>query len=301
MSGICDGRVVIVTGAGRGLGRSHALELARQGAKVVVNDLGVEVDGTGRATGPAGETVDEIRGFGGEAIANGDDVADWDGAGSLVQSAIDTFGRLDAVVNNAGILRDRMFVNMTADDWDAVMRVHLRGMFCPTRRAAEHWRERSKPGETVDASVVTTSSAAGLWGNVGQANYSTAKMGILGFTLTTGAELKRYGVRVNSIAPGARTRMTEQLFSGIMAKPEAGFDPMAPENVSPVVAWLASTQSAGVSGRCFEVYGGKVVIANGWTRGPEFTRDGKLDPAEVDGIVRGLLAEAPEPIKVQGT
>jgi NAD(P)-dependent dehydrogenase (short-subunit alcohol dehydrogenase family) len=187
MSGICDGRVAIVTGAGRGIGRAHALEFARQGAKVVVNDLGAELDGQGGSTGPAGEVVDEIRAMGSEAVANGDDVADWEGARRLVQSAIDAFGRLDTLINNAGILRDRMLVNMSEDDWDSVMRVHLKGHFCPTRHAAAYWREQTKAGERVQARVVLTSSGAGLYGNVGQANYSAAKSGIATLARVAGA------------------------------------------------------------------------------------------------------------------
>src|SRR5271168_663716 len=209
--GICDGRIVVISGAGRGIGRQHALEFASQGAKIVVNDLGAEIDGSGSSAGPAGEVVDEIRGMGGEAVANGDDVSDYEGAGRLIQAAIDTFGTLDVLVNNAGILRDRMLVNMTIEEWDAVIRVHLRGTFAPTRHAVEYWRNRSKAGESNDARVINTTSPSGIYGNVGQTNYGAAKAGIASFTVIAAMELERYGVTVNAVAPGARTRMTENL------------------------------------------------------------------------------------------
>src|SRR6202012_5406689 len=251
--GICDGRIVVITGAGRGIGREHALEFASQGAKIVVNDLGAEVDGSGSSAGPAGEVVDEIRGMGGEAVANGDDVSDYDGAGRLIQTAIDTFGGLDVVVNNAGILRDRMLVNMSIDEWDAVIRVHLRGTFAPTRHAVEYWRNRSKAGETNDARVINTTSPSGIYGNVGQTNYGAAKAGIASFTIIAAMELERYGVTVNAIAPAALTRMTENLGMGEQSaerKPEE-FDPLDPGNISPIVVWLGSRGSAGIPGRAF--------------------------------------------------
>jgi len=299
MSGICDGRVVIVTGAGRGIGRGHALEFARQGAKVVVNDLGAEVDGRGGSSGPAGEVVDEIRGMGGEAVANGDDVADWEGAHRLVQSAIDTFGRLDTLVNNAGILRDRMLVNMSEDEWDAVIRVHLRGHFCPTRHAAAHWREQAKAGEQLQARVVLTSSAAGLYGNVGQFNYSAAKSAIATMARVAAAELGRYGVTVNAIAPIARTRMTENLYSETMVRPDAGFDAMAPENIAPLVVWLGSADSRDVNGHVFEITGGRIAVAENWRPGPEFDKGDRWEPAELGHVVRDLLAKT-EPVPVIG-
>lgn len=302
MSGLNEGRVAIVTGAGRGFGRCHALELARQGAAVVVNDLGVEVGGELKAGAPAEEVVEEIRSAGGRAVANGDDVSSTDGAARLVQAALDEFGRLDTLVNNAGVLRDRMLVNLSDDDWDTVIRVHLRGTFCPTRQAAQHWRSESKAGRPVDGRVINTSSAAGLFGNLGQANYTTAKMGILGFTIETAIELGRYGVTVNAIAPGGRTRMTAQLFSDMMEDvPDGAFDAMAPENVAPLVAWLAGPESAHVTGRVFEVYGGTIGLATGWTRGPHFTQDHRFTSDEVGPTVSQLLAEAPDPVPVLGT
>jgi NAD(P)-dependent dehydrogenase (short-subunit alcohol dehydrogenase family) len=298
VSGPSDGRVVIVTGAGRGFGRCHALELAAQGAAVVVNDL---VDGEQEAAAPAHEVVEEIVGAGGRAIANGDDVASTEGAARLVEAALTEYGRLDALVNNAGVLRDRMLVNLSDDDWDTVIRVHLRGTFCPTRRAAVYWRGESKAGRPVGARVVNTSSAAGLFGNVGQANYTTAKMGILGFTIETAVELARYGVTVNAIAPGGRTRMTAQLFSEVMEVPEGGFDAMAPENVAPLVAWLAGPESGDVTGRVFEIYGGTIAVANGWSHGPQFTQDHRFTIEEVGPTVRDLLRDAPPAVPVLGT
>lgn len=234
MTGLCTGRVAVITGAGRGLGRAHALAHAAEGAKVVVNDLGVGLDGTGGATGPAQQVVEEIRALGGEAVAHGGDITTTEGAASLIATALDAFGRLDTLVNNAGFLRDRMLVNLDDDDWDAVMRVHLKGHFLPLKHAAAHWRAEAKAGRTPEARVVNTSSGAGLLGSVGQGNYSAAKAGIIGLTLVAAAEMGRYGVQVNAIAPAARTRMTEQTFAETMAAPEdSGFDAMAPENVSP--------------------------------------------------------------------
>jgi NAD(P)-dependent dehydrogenase (short-subunit alcohol dehydrogenase family) len=301
MPGICDGRVVIVTGAGRGIGRGHALEFAAQGAKVVVNDLGAELDGRGSSTGPAGEVVDQIRASGGEAIANGADVTSWDQTAELVQLAVDTFGRLDVVVNNAGFLRDRMFFSMGEDEWDAVINVHLKGHFCLSRHAAAYWRERSKAGDDVDARIVNTSSGAGLLGSVGQSTYSAAKAGIAGLTLVQAAELGRYGVTANAIAPAARTRMTEEVFAETMAAPsDDGWDAMAPENVAPLVVWLGSADSRDVTGRVFEVEAGKISVADGWQHGPEIDRGERWDPADVGGAVRDLIAKAPEPAPVYG-
>jgi NAD(P)-dependent dehydrogenase (short-subunit alcohol dehydrogenase family) len=292
---LCDGRVAIVTGAGRGIGRGHAIELARQGAKVVVNDLGSEMDGSGGSLGPAGEVVEEIRGFGGEAIANGEDVSDFDGAGRLVTAAIETFGGLDILVNNAGILRDRMLVNMTIDEWDAVMRVHLRGTFSPTRWAAGYWRDRAKNGEVNDARIINTSSSSGIYGNVGQTNYGAAKAGIASFTIIAAMELGRYGVTVNAIAPGARTRMTESLMlaRGVDDADPAQFDARSPDNVAPLVAWLASAESAEVTGRVFNVAGGRLSVAEGWHAGPVVDKGDRWDPEELGPVVLDLVAKAP--------
>jgi NAD(P)-dependent dehydrogenase (short-subunit alcohol dehydrogenase family) len=301
VTGICDGRVALVTGGGRGLGRAHALELARQGARLVVNDLGCELDGTGGGTGPAGEVVAEIRAAGGEAIANGEDVADFAGAARMVAAAIDAFGELHVVVNNAGFVRDRMFANVAEDEWDAVVRVHLKGHFAVARHAAAHWRDRAKAGTPVDARIVNTSSGAGILGSVGQAAYAAAKAGIATLTLVQAAELARYGVTANALCPAARTRMTEGVFTEMMARVEAGaFDAMAPENVSPLVAWLASTRSAHVTGRVFEVEGGKVGLATGYQHGPMVDKGDRWEPAELTDVVDRLLAEAPAPAPVYG-
>ena len=302
MVGICDGRVVIVTGAGRGIGREHALEFAQQGAKVVVNDLGAEVDGSGSSTGPAGEVVDEIRGAGGEAVANGDDVSEWEGAQRLVNTAIETFGGLDVLVNNAGILRDRMLVNMTVDEWDAVIRVHLRGTYAPTRWAAAYWRERTKAGEANDARVVNTSSASGLYCNPGQTNYAAAKAGIAAFTVVASKELARYGVNVNAIAPGARTRMTEGLgFGATRPDDPAAFDAFSPANIAPLVVWLGSPGSRDVTGRVFNVAGGSISVAEGWHAGPGVDKGDRWDPAELDGVIPDLVARAQPNADLQGS
>jgi NAD(P)-dependent dehydrogenase (short-subunit alcohol dehydrogenase family) len=298
---ICEGRVVIVTGAGRGIGRAHALEFARQGASVVINDLGASLGGEGASAGPAEEVAEEVRSLGGRAVVDGHDVADWEGARAIVQTAVDSFGGLDAVVNNAGFVRDRMFANATEDEWDAVVRVHLKGHFCVARWAAAYWRDRAKAGETNDARIVNTSSGAGLLGSVGQAAYSAAKGGILSMTLVQAAELARYGVTANAIAPAARTRMTEEVFAATMAPPEPGaFDAMAPENVAPLVVWLASADSAGVTGRVFEVEGGRIGVADGWQHGPTADKGARWDPADVGPAVRDLLAAAPAPAPVYG-
>jgi NAD(P)-dependent dehydrogenase (short-subunit alcohol dehydrogenase family) len=294
MAGVCDGRIVIVTGAGRGIGREHALEFARQGARVVVNDLGAEVDGSGSSTGPAGEVVDEIRELGGEAVANGDDVSDWDGAKRMVDTAIETFGGLDVLVNNAGILRDRMMVNMTPEEWDAVIRVHLRGTFAPAKWAATYWRERSKAGEANDARLINTSSPSGLYGNVGQANYGAAKAGIASFTVITAMELARYGVTVNAIAPAALTRMTENLGMGARAaeRDPDEWDPTGPENIAPLVVWLGSAGSAGVTGRVFNVVGGRISVAEGWVAGPVADKGGRWETEELGHVIPDLVAQA---------
>ena len=293
MPGICDGRVVIVTGAGRGIGRGHALEFARQGAKVVVNDLGAEVDGTGSSTGPAGEVVDEIRAMGGEAIANGDDVSDFEAAGRLVQAAIDTFGGLDVVVNNAGILRDKMLVNMSVEEWDAVIKVHLRGTFCPSRHAAAYWRERSKAGDEVNARIINTTSPSGIYGNVGQTNYGAAKAGIASFTIIAAMELGRYGVTVNALAPVALTRMTENLGPGPKRElPKDEWSPMDPGNLAPLIVWLGSAESRGVTGRVFSVRGGQITVAEGWSAGPSVDKGARWEPDELGAVIPDLVAQA---------
>jgi NAD(P)-dependent dehydrogenase (short-subunit alcohol dehydrogenase family) len=290
---INEARVAIVTGAGRGIGRGHALELARQGAKVVVNDVGAEVDGQGRSEVPAESVVDEIRSAGGEAVANQDDVSDWDGAGRIVQRAIDSFGSLDIVVNNAGILRDRMMVNMSIDEWDAVIRVHLRGTFAIMRRSVEYWRARVKAGETNQARVINTTSASGLFGNPGQANYGAAKAGIAALTLIGAVELARYGVTVNAINPGAHTRMTEQATPGSYGPPDPGaFEVSDPENVAPLVAWLASPESSHITGRVFTVRGGQIRVLEGWRGGPSIDARQRWDAAELGPVVTRLVAAA---------
>ncbi|MGH9094974.1 MAG: SDR family oxidoreductase, partial [Acidimicrobiales bacterium] len=287
--GICAGRVAIVTGAGRGIGRGHALEFARQGARVVVNDIGASLDGTGDSDQPAQEVVDAIRELGGEAVVDGEDVSDWEGARRLVARAVEVFGRLDVVVNNAGIVRDRMFANVAEDEWDAVQRVHLKGHAAVGRWAAAYWRDQAKGGERPDARIVNTSSGAGLLGSVGQAAYSAAKGAILALTLVQAAELGRYGVTANAIAPAARTRMTEVVFAQTMARPEEGaFDAMAPDNVAPLVVWLGSEESAGVTGRVFEVEGGSIGVADGWQHGPAEHLARRWDPAEVGPAVARL-------------
>jgi NAD(P)-dependent dehydrogenase (short-subunit alcohol dehydrogenase family) len=298
---ICEGRVAVITGAGRGIGRAHALELARQGARVVVNDLGASLQGEGTGSGPAEEVVTVIRDAGGEAVAHTEDIATWDGAHSLVATALERFGRLDVVVNNAGVVRDRMFANTSEDEWDTVIRVHLRGHFCVARAAAGHWRDRAKAGEPVDARIINTSSGAGLLGSVGQAAYSAAKGGILSLTLVQAAELGRYGVTANAIAPAARTRMTEDVFADTMRAPGDGsFDAMDPANVAPLVAWLASADSGEVTGRVFEVEGGRLSVADGWQHGEVVDRGARWDPADIGPAVRKLLATAPAPAPVYG-
>lgn len=299
--GLLDGRVVIVTGAGGGIGRAHALAFAAEGARLVVNDIGVGLDGSPAGGGSAAQVVvDEIVAAGGEAVTSGANVADWEQAAGLIQAAVDTFGGLDVLVNNAGIVRDRMIANTSEAEFDAVIAVHLKGHFATTRHAGSYWRGLAKAGKEVDARIISTSSGAGLQGSVGQGNYSAAKAGIAALTLVAAAEMGRYGVTVNAIAPSARTRMTEAVFAEMMARPESGFDAMAPENISPLVVWLGSTESADVTGRVFEVEGGIIRAAEGWQHGPAVDNGARWDPAELGPVVRGLLAEARPPAPVYG-
>jgi NAD(P)-dependent dehydrogenase (short-subunit alcohol dehydrogenase family) len=301
MGKLCEGRVVIITGAGRGIGRGHALEFARQGARVVVNDLGTELDGHGSSHGLAEGVVEEIVALGGEAVPNFDDVADWAGSARVVKTALDSFGGLDVVVNNAGFLRDRMFFNTSAEDWDAAIRVHLRGHFCVSRHACAYWREQSKAGHAVDARIINTSSGAGLQGSVGQSTYSAAKAGIAALTLVQAAELGRYGITVNGIAPAARTRMTETVFADQMSKPENGFDVADPDNVAPLVVWLGSPESKDVTGQIFEISGGAISVADGWREGPKLDKGERWQVDELGEVVHELLKRAVPPQKVYGT
>jgi NAD(P)-dependent dehydrogenase (short-subunit alcohol dehydrogenase family) len=261
---------------------------------VVVNDLGAEVDGSGSSPGPAGAVVEEIRGMGAEAVANGEDVSDWDGAKRLIDTAVDTFGGLDVLVNNAGILRDRMLVNMADTEWDAVIRVHLRGTFAPMRWAAEYWRNRVKAGESNDARIINTTSPSGIYGNVGQTNYGAAKAGIASMTVIAAMELERYGVTVNAIAPAALTRMTENLVPG-GALPERKpdeFDHNDPDNIAPLVVWLASPEASSITGRVFNVHGGHISVAEGWVAGPGVSKEDRWESAELGEIIPGLVARA---------
>jgi NAD(P)-dependent dehydrogenase (short-subunit alcohol dehydrogenase family) len=289
------GKVAIVTGAGRGIGRAHALALADAGAGVVVNDLGAALSGEGHDDTPAQRVVEEIRAAGGDAVANAENVADFAGAGRLVEQAIERFGRLDILVNNAGILRDRMLVNMTEAEWDAVIAVHLKGHFAPTHHAAAHWRERSKAGEELHARVINTSSPSGVFGNVGQANYGAAKAGIAGFTLITAQELHRYGVTVNCLAPNARTRMTEDTFD--MTAPPEGFDPLDPANMAPVVVALCADEAQQITGQVFHVWGGAVNALVGWSAGELFETGERW---EADALLRELLDRFPDGVAPPG-
>jgi len=279
---------VIVTGSGRGIGREHALMLAEHGAKVVVNDLGGERDGSGADQTPAQSVVEEILAMGGEAVVNGDDVSSWEGAQRMINTAIESFGDLHAVVNNAGILRDRMLVNMTEAEWDAVIAVHLKGTFAPARWAAAYWREKAKAGEPVDARIINTTSVSGIYGNVGQTNYGAAKAGIASFTIIASRELARYGVTVNAVAPAALTRMTEDLGMGQL--PEEEKERMSPRWIAPIVTWLASEQSRPVTGRVFEASGRVFAVAEGWHRGP--TAEPVDDPTVLGPIVKDLVTRA---------
>ena len=288
MAGLCEGRVCIVTGAGRGIGREHSLMLAAEGAKVIVNDLGGSRDGTGTDRGPAQEVVDEIIAAGGEAVVNTDDISDWAGAERIVQQAIDTYGRLDVLINNAGILRDRMLTNMSEAEWDAVIKVHLKGTAGPAHFAAAHWRDRSKAGETVDARIINTTSPSGIYGNIGQTNYGAAKGGTASFTIIAADELARYGVTVNAIAPAALTRLTADL--GIGDAPDEVKEAMSAKWIAPIVVWLASEESRGVTGRVFDVRGDLLAVSEGWHQGPKVTN--VLDPSAIGPLVEELMNPA---------
>ncbi len=293
MAKLCEGRICIVTGAGGGIGREHALLLAAHGAKLVVNDLGGSMDGTGSSAGPAQQVADEITAAGGEAVANTDDISTWAGGENVVRQAIDTFGGLDVVINNAGILRDRMLVNMTEAEWDAVIQVHLKGTFAPSRHAAAYWRDRSKAGDEVDARLINTTSVSGIYGNPGQTNYGAAKMGIAAFTIIAAQELQRYGVTVNAIAPAALTRMTEGLGGFKQPTPEQRAEMEAkqgPQWIAPIAVWLASKESREVTGRVFEASGSVLAVAESWHRGPTTTPT--LDPEAIGPIAMDLVARA---------
>jgi NAD(P)-dependent dehydrogenase (short-subunit alcohol dehydrogenase family) len=292
--GICEGRVVVITGAGRGIGREYALEFARQGADVVVNDLGGEIDGTGASLGPAHDVAEEVRALGRRAVVNGDDIADEQGAKNLIECAVAELGGLDVLVNNAGILRDRMLVNMSFEEWDAVIRVHLRGTFAPSHFAAQYWRERAKAGQTNEARIINTSSPSGIYGNLGQANYGAAKAGIAAFTVITAIELGRYGVTVNAISPAAATRMTIPLRQGrgVPEVPAGQFDPASPDNIAPLAVWLGAVDSAGITGRVFNVRGGVISVAEGWRAGPGIEQERRWDPAELGALIPDLVARA---------
>ena len=300
-----DGKVAIVTGAGRGIGREHALALAEGGAKLVVNDLGGSSAGEGSDQSPAQQVADEIKGKGGEAVANYDNVADYQGAENMVKQALGEFGRLDILVNNAGIIRDRMIVNMSEQEWDAVIAVHLKGHFAPTRHAAAYWREQSKAGNPINARVINTSSPSGVFGNVGQTNYGAAKAGIAAFTIIAALELGRYGVTVNCLAPNARTRLTEQTFGDIPV-PEGEFDPMAPDNISPVVVALCTDAAQSITGQCFFVYGGVVNVLKPWDVGEALVTDKKWDADELANELTkkfpsGLTPEGMMPMMIKAT
>ena len=298
---ICEGRTVVITGAARGLGRAYALAFADEGANVVVNDIGASLGGEGRDTSAADAVVAEIVGAGGKAIANYEDITDWDAAKRIVDAAVEAFGDLHVVVNNAGIVRDRMFVSATLEEWDATMHVHLRGHFCVTRHAVDYWRAKQKAGTNPDARIINTTSGAGLQGSIAQAAYSTAKGGIAALTLVQAAELARYGITANALAPAARTRMTEQAFAEKMATEAEAFDAMDPANVAPAVVWLGSAESAEVTGCVFELEGGKIMLEDGWREGPMIDKGARWQPADVGPAIAGLVAGRVPPRKVWGT
>jgi len=291
-----EGKVAIVTGAGRGIGREHALMLASAGAKVVVNDLGGSTAGEGSDTTPAQSVADEIKAAGGEATANYDNVADFQGAENMVKQAISDFGDLHILVNNAGILRDRMLVSMSESEWDAVINVHLKGHFAPTHHAAAHWRAKSKEsGGPVFGRVINTSSPSGVFGNVGQTNYGAAKAGIAAFTIIAAQELGRYGVTVNCLAPNARTRMTEDIFGGMPQPKEGEFDPLDPKNISPVVVALATEEAGNITGQCFFIYGGTINVLKPWDVGTFIKKDDYWDPDELASELKNAFPNGVAP------
>ncbi|WP_420618817.1 SDR family oxidoreductase [Candidatus Poriferisocius sp.] len=290
MSRLCEGRVAVITGAGRGIGREYALMLAEHGAKVVVNDLGADPDGRGGDAGPAGEVVEEIRAMGGEAVVNGADVSDFDAARDMIHQAIDTFGTLDILINNAGILRDRMVFSMSEADWDAVVQVHLKGTFAPVHHAAAWWREQTKAGRSFQARIINTASPSGIFGNVGQTNYGAAKAGIAAFTVISAMELVRYGVTVNCIAPSALTRLTAPLMGGADISEEIQ-ETMSPTWIAPIVTWLCSPEADNVTGRVWVVGNGRLGIAEGWALGPNVPLESQ-DPTTLHPVVADLMAKA---------
>ena len=283
MANLCEGRVAIVPGAARGVGKENALLLAKEGARLVVNDLGGAVDGTGTDATPAQEVANEIIAGGGEAVVNGDDVSSWDGAKNMIDQAIDTFGKLDILVNNAGILRDRMLVNMTEQEWDAVIQVHLKGTFAPSRHAAAYWREKSKEtGEPVGGRIVNTTSTSGIYGNMGQTNYGAAKAGIAAFTIIAARELRRIGVTVNAISPSAYTRMTE----GLRELSEEEIADRHPKWGAPAVVYLCSEEAEDLTGRIIQAGGGMVAVCEGWRRGAEMEQ--MAEPSELGVHLREM-------------
>lgn len=290
--GICEQRTVLITGAGGGLGRAYALAFAAQGAHVVVNDIRLDA---------AEQVVAEVRAQGGQALANAGDITTVAGAQAIVDDAVAAFGDVHVLVNNAGVLRDRMFLSLTEDDWDTVMRVHLRGHFCLANVLGRRWRDAAKSGRKIDARIINTSSGAGLQGSIGQSNYAAAKAGIAGLTLVQAAELARYGITVNCLAPAARTSMTEGAMPDLVKKPESGFDVWDPMNVASIVVWLGSPLSAHVTGRCFEAKGGELSVADGWRTGQILDKGDRWDPAELTDVVDQLILQAPAPQKVYGT
>jgi NAD(P)-dependent dehydrogenase (short-subunit alcohol dehydrogenase family) len=293
-----DGKVAIITGAGRGIGREHALSLAKAGAKIVVNDLGGSTAGEGSDATPAQQVADEIKAMGGEATANYDNVADFAAAENMVKQAVADFGRLDILVNNAGILRDRMLVSMSEEEWDAVIAVHLKGHFAPTHHAANYWRAQSKEGNQINGRVINTSSPSGVFGNVGQTNYGSAKAAIAAFTIIAAQELSRYGVTVNSLAPNARTRMTENIFGGMPQPAEGEYDPLGPENISPIVVALSSDEAQNITGQCFFVYGSTINVLKPWDVGT-FIKGGD-SVWEPDALLKELKQAFPNGIQPEG-